>query len=241
MAFLCLMPVIVMEMLSDPDMSGTIFHTTNMAVTIIVNLICVFGAFLEMKIHKFCFKDISPVNQNGKVFIFAAVFAVGYAFAFQFITSLFWSSSALRLANEVTSGSEVLTFFAYLSASFVLEVFFMGIMVKTFEKRFSIWFGVVSVTVFSVLTMLIEDDDYKYFGILLLAAVIFLRYKFGDLKLCVLVHAIATVLFVAVSLLRLDGSIMIITGIIGALIAAAAMFFMLKFSSDTQPAQSESE
>lgn len=228
--------VVAGEMMSSSELSGTISHKSNMAITVAVNLICLIAALWEMKIHRFGFKDISPVVQNKKVYIFAAFFAFGASLVFKFVSSLFMREGVTGLEGEITSGTEFLTFIAYLTAPFMDELFFRGMLVKTFEKRFPVWFGAAAVTVFSVFSVLLETDYYKCFGIMLVLTVIFIRYKFGDLRLCLLVHIILTAMFVTISLIKTAsyGEFINIGIVVGAVIAATAMFFMLKYASKTE-------
>lgn len=64
----------------------------------------------------------------------------------------------------------------------------------------------------------------------------FIQYKFGDLKLCVLVDLIMTAMFVAVSLINSEHyeQVIAIGAAVDVVVAAAAMFFMIKFASKTE-------
>ena len=226
------------EMMSSSSIPDTISTESVFAVGIVTNLICFFAAFAEMKIHRFSFRDISPVRQNGRVYITSVFFAVGAFFVFKLAESLVMKIAGVPVAaipQEMTSSMIVLTYIAYLTDPFLEEFVFRGLMVKTFEKRFPAWVGAAAVTI--TFTLLYVNNSVCYF-LLFGAALMFIRYKFGDLKLCVLVHLIVSVISATISLVKAEyyESIINIGGAVGVVIAAAAIFFMLKFSSGQEPA-----
>ena len=221
------------EMMSSSSIPDTISTESVFAVGIVTNLICFFAAFAEMKIHRFSFRDISPVRQNGRVYITSVFFAVGAFFVFKLAESLVMKIAGVPVAaipQEMTSSMIVLTYIAYLTDPFLEEFVFRGLMVKTFEKRFPAWVSAVVPTI--TFTLMYVNNSVCYF-LLFGAALMFIRYKFGDLKLCVLVHLIVSVMSVTISLVKAEyyESIINIGGAVGVVIAAAAMFFMLKLSS----------
>ncbi len=226
------------EMMSTSSIPDTISTESVFAVGIVTNLICFFAAFAEMKIHRFSFIDISPVRQNGRVYITSVFFAVGAFFVFKLAESLVMKIAGVPVAaipQEMTSSMIVLTYIAYLTDPFLEEFVFRGLMVRTFEKRFPAWVGAAAVTI--TFTLLYVNNSVCYF-LLFGAALMFIRYKFGDLKLCVLVHLIVSVISVTISLVKAEyyESIINIGGAVGVVIAAAAMFFMLKFASRSDSA-----
>ncbi len=225
------------EMMSSSSIPDTISTESVFAVGIVTNLICFFAAFAEMKIHRFSFRDISPVRQNGRVYITSVFFAVGAFFVFKLAESLVMKIAGVPVAaipQEMTSSMIVLTYIAYLTDPFLEEFVFRGLMVKTFEKRFPAWVGAAAVTI--TFTLLYVNNSVCYF-LLFGAALMFIRYKFGDLKLCVLVHLIVSVISATISLVKAEyyESIINIGGAVGAVIAAASMFLMLKFASGQEP------
>lgn len=69
----------------------------------------------------------------------------------------------------------------------------------------------------------------------------FIQYKFGDLKLCILVDLIMTAMFVALNLVKEEyyERIINIGSAAGVFAAAAAMFFMIRSASRTDNSVSE--
>ncbi len=196
-------------------------------------VVCLIVAIGEMKIHRFSFKDISPVKQNGKVYIMAVIFGLGAFFVFKFLNSL-----SLQIAGitETRSGQEmvgvylIITLLTNLIEPFMEELVFRGLMVKTFEKRFPVWFSAAAIT---LSFLLLHSENFKCFLLLFGAALIFVRYKFGDLRLCILIH-LAVNLASSVMLFVSDeyySTAINIGAAVGIVFAAARMFFMLRFAS----------
>lgn len=231
--FLGLLIAYAVEMMSSSAFPETFSDKSVFVIGIAANLICFFAAIAEMKIHRFSFRDISPVRQNGRVYIMAVLFAIGAFFAFILADSLVMKIPGMpkaAAAQEMTDSMIVLTFIAYLTDPFVEELIFRGLMVRTFEKRFPAWVGAAAVTVVYILMY----STYSICFVLLFSVMLmFIRYKFGDLKLCFLFHLIVTVMSVAISLVKAEyyEQVINIGGAVGVVIAAAAMFFMLKFAS----------
>lgn len=223
--------VAAVEMMESSAFIETISYESVLVIAIAANLICIFVAFMEMKIHRFGFKDISPVKQNKKVYLFAALFAIGAFFTFEFLTSIFiqiTGTTDASIIHEITDEMIVLTVISYATGSFVEELVFRGLAAKTFEKRFPVWVGAIVTTIaFS----LMYYEFTVCFAFLMGASLIFIRYKFGDLKLCFMVNLIMTLMLIAASLLKSEhyyGQMMTIGSVVGTIIAAGAMFLMLK-------------
>lgn len=236
--FLGLFIAYAAEMMSSSAFPETFSDKSVFVIGIVGNLICIFAAIAEMKIHRFSFRDISPVRQNGRVYITAVLFTIGAVFAFILVDSLVMKIPGMpkaAAAQEMTNSMIVLTLIVYLSDSFVEELVFRGLMVRAFEKRFPAWVGAAAVTI----TYTLMYSNYSICFVLLFGVVLmFIRYKFGDLKLCILVHLIVTVMSVTISLVKAEyyEPVINIGGAVGVVIAAAAMFFMLKFASRSDPA-----
>lgn len=219
------------EMMENPVMPETISQESIVVINILIHLVCIFAALMEMKAHRFGFKDISPVKQNIKVYLFAMLFAIGAFFTFQFITSIFiqiTGAADFSDYNKITGDMIVFVIISYMMGSFSQELVFRGLMVKTFEKRFPVWVGAIVTTIaFS----LMYYEFTVCFAFLMGASLIFIRYKFGDLKLCFMVNLIMTLMLIAASLLKSEhyyGQMMTIGSVVGTIIAAGAMFLMLK-------------
>ena len=226
------------EMMSSSSFPETVSDKSVFVIGITANLICIFAAIAEMKIHRSSFKDVSPVSQNGRVYITAVFFAIGAFFVFMLADLLVMKIAGVPgtdTAQEMTNSMIVLTFIAYLTDSFAEELVFRGLTVRAFEKRFPAWVGAAAVTI----TYTLMYSNYSICFVLPFSVVLmFIRYKFGDLKLCILVHLIVTVMSVTISLVKAEyyERVINIGGAVGVVIAAAAMFFMLKFASRSDPA-----
>lgn len=208
-------------------------------VSIIANLICVPVALVEMRIHRFEFKDISPVKQNKRVYLFSVLFALGAFFVFWFVSSTFMRITGVEnmfAAHRITDESMVLMFLAFMIEPIVEELFFRGMLYKNYEKSFSIRFGAAVTTLMYALYYI--DLSYAF---LTGAALMFIRYKFGDLKLCFFVNMIMTAMYVAVSLMNSEHyeQVIAIGAAVGVVAAAAGMLFMIRSASKAENSVSE--
>ncbi|MGN1304038.1 MAG: hypothetical protein ACI4YB_03290 [Oscillospiraceae bacterium] len=229
------------EMISSSAFHDTITEKSKQIINIAVNLICLFAAFTEMKIHKFSFKDISPVKQNGRVYIFTVLFSIGAFFVFKFAESFFVQITGMEdpmSSKEFTGGLAVLTFIAFLTGAFSEGLVFGGLTVKTFEKHFPVWVGAAA----AIVTLTLGHDEFSICYMLLFSAsLMFIRYKFGDLKLCILVYVIMTFLPVAMTFVNKEHYNIVINigSAFGIVIAAAAMYFMVKFAAKAEQTSDE--
>lgn len=226
-----------LEMISTSGIPQDIPDKSDLVVSLTANAICLLAAFVEMKIYRFSFKDISPVRQNGRVYLLAVIFAVGAFFGIKLLNSLVMKITGVAekgFSYEITSETIVLIFILFLTEPFVEELVFRGLMVKTFEKSFPVG---LAVTVIIAANASNQLGRFVFYSILLYGMLLFIRYTFGDLKLCIVVYTIINLLYVAVNLVNVE--YMSAAGIVGIAASAAAMFFMIKLASKPEEVQEE--
>lgn len=209
---------------------------------IVINLFCFIAAIIEMKTNKLKFSDISPVKQNVKVYFADIILAVGTFFAANFINSLFIRIIGIADSESASDKSEhelVLIFIYCLMLPIIEEIIFRGLAVKTFENKFSVLFTAAAITIFFAAIRL--SMDIMCYAVLLGVMLIFIRYKFGDLKLCMLTHLIINTLsfFKDHVCTAYYDTVKNIGGAIG-IAAAVSLFCMIKFASKTEGANSPS-
>lgn len=229
------------EMKNTMAFPEVISDNSTQILFIVTNLICLLAAFGEIKIHRFKFKDISPVKQNKRVYLFSVLFALGAFFVFWFVSSIYMritGTENMLVVQRFSDERMVLMFFAFVTEPIVEELFFRGMLFKTFEKRFPIWFGAaVSTLIFALMYI-----DYTIcYELLIGVALWFIRYKFGDLKLCIFVNMIMTAMYFAVSLMNSEHyeQVIAIGAAVGAVAAAAGMLFMIRSASKAENSVSE--
>ncbi|MGN0586336.1 MAG: CPBP family intramembrane glutamic endopeptidase [Oscillospiraceae bacterium] len=110
------------------------------------------------------------------------------------------------------------------------EIIFRGLAVKTFENKFSVLFTAAAITICFAAKRLSMDIMCS---VLLGVVLIFIRYKFGDLKLCMLTHLIINTLsfFKYHVCTAYYDTVKNIGGAIGIAAAAVSLFCMIKFAS----------
>ncbi len=235
-ALLGMFTALAIEIAASSSILETISVGSELFITIVVYTICFLAAFAEMKIHRFKFRDISPVRQNGRVYLLAVFFALGLFFVLKLAEMLFvkvTGENVVEAVQETAGFMIVITAIAYLTECFVEEFVFRGLMTKTFEMRFPVWVGAVIITV----TYALWHWDYvKGYSVLFGAVLIFIRYKFEDLKLCFMVHLIVTFMYVAMSMVTWKNyeAMIMIGSIVGIVIVVLSMLFMIKFASKAE-------
>lgn len=207
--------------------------TAMIAVNAVINIACLIAAFVEMKLRGYKFRDISPVKQNYKMYLLAAAFAPAAYFVTRFLNMLFLQITGIPStdATEQLTGSALAnTFTNMLMLPFAEELIFRGLTVKTFENKFPRLFSAAVITLFFGLMC---SNESKLYALLLGAVLIFIRYKFGDIKLCLLCHFIINLTYCLTQLA--DKSVYVtlinIGSAVGIIIAAVTMLLMLKFAS----------
>ncbi|MGN0641878.1 MAG: lysostaphin resistance A-like protein [Huintestinicola sp.] len=200
---------------------------------IITNAACAAAALVEMKIQRYTFRDLSPVKQNWKMYLLTVAFAPGIYFVMRFINFLFLQITGI----PTTYGTEQMTamdladsFTFTLTYPFAEELIFRGLTYKNFEGKFPAFF---SAAVITISFMLFRSNVNMLYGLLLGAVLYFFRYKFGDLKLCILLHFTMNLTYCLTLLVNISVFYTMIKAgcAVGIVIAAATMFFMLKFAS----------
>lgn len=222
----------------DPnDLTESILSSQSvLIISVVANIACIAAALIEFKVRKLKFKDISPVNQNKKVYIFAFVFTIGAFFVLQTANAAFLGIMGVTEADstqEMLASSTLFTFIIALTAPFSEELVFRGLMVKTFGTYFSTPFSVIAIT---AAFMVLHSSNMKCYALLFGLVLMFLRYKFGDWKLCLVFHFTANLMSCLLTLLGDDTAdrVMSVGTVVGLVIAAAAVYFMIKFANKPQ-------
>lgn len=210
---------------------------------IIITLFCFIAVIIEIKTNKLKFSDISPVKQNIKVYFAVIILAVGTFFTAKFINSLFIHIAGISTSESASDESEyklVLMFINSLILPITEELVFRGLTVKKFENKFPALFTAAVTTIFFAAIRL--SMNIMCYAVLLSVMLIFIRYKFGDLKLCILTHIIVSILFLFSNYIfaAYYDSVKNIGGVIGIAATAAALFCMIKFASKPEGANSPS-
>lgn len=199
-------------------------------ISVIVNAVCFIGGIAEMKISKINFSAFRPIKQNGKTALLTFVFTIGMFFVLQEINSLFLQLVNISEADpfqDLLSGSLVLTFLISLSAPFVEELVFRGLMVHEFNKRFPAWFSISAIT---IVFMLMHSTNMKCYALLFGLTLMLIRYKFGDTLLCFIFHFTANLLscLLIVFSENITDTVFYITVGSGFVVAVLAFIGMLK-------------
>ena len=87
------------------------------------------------------------------------------------------------------------------------------------------------------MNVLQKAGRFVFYSILLDGVLLFIRYTFGDLKLCIVVYTIINLLYVAVNFVSVEYTS--IAGIVGIVASTVTMFFMLKLATKPEEAQEE--
>lgn len=207
---------------------------TMIIVKAVLNLSCLAAALVEMKIQGYKFRDISPVKQNWKMYLLTVVFAPAVFFVLRFVNSIFLQITGIPSSEGTEQMSEVAlatAFVEMLIYPFAEELIFRGLTFKNFEKNnFPVLF---SAAVTTIAFALFRDKRIMLYALLLGAVLIFIRCKFGDIKLCILLHLTANLTYCLTRLADISiYSTMMKTGCaVGVIIAAVTMFLMLKSAS----------
>lgn len=214
--------------------TGSLLSDTAMiAVNAAINIASVIAVFVEMKLRGYKVRDISPVKQNHKMYLLAAAFALAAYFVMRFLNLMFLQITGIpstEVTEQLTGAALANTVTNMLMLPFVDELIYRGLTVKTFENKFPVWFSAAAITlIYGVLC----SNENRLYTLLLGSVLIFIRYKFGDIKLCLLCHFIINLTYcltrfadksVYVTLINIGSAV-------GIVIAAVTMFLMLKFAS----------
>lgn len=233
---------LVVEMISFSQIPESVTDLSFRLVSLSTYVIILPVLLFEMKLQRLDLKAISPQKQNGRVYIMTFFFAVGAFFAFSLLNSLLLRITGVtadEASEQMSYSLFVIRLLIVLTSGLGEELLYRGIMVKTFERYFSPVFSAVVITL--PFTLLHSENRILYL-LLLGVSLMFIRYKFGDLRLCLMVNLTAGILVFMTELIdsSLYGTVMTVGGVIGIFISAAAMFFMLKFASAATPASEKS-
>ena len=204
-----------------------------MMTSIVAQIAAFVGGILTMLISKTKMSDMSPVQQNGKVYGITVLFTIGAFFVLQLINSLSLSLMGVTEADstqELLSQSTAFMFFTALFAPFVEELIFRGLLVTFFKKRgFSNWFTIVAVT--AVFALIHSQNMMIYafvFGLVLMG----IRFVTGDWKLCVVFHFVGNLMSCLFTLLvpteEAASTVLIVGSIVGGIIAVITAIFGTK-------------
>lgn len=225
----------------DPNsiLSGEALCWISLAATVLAFV----AAVIEMKLSKVKLDDFRPVKQNGKVYGLMVLFTAGAFFVLQVANALFLNLIGVTEADstqEMLSTSGFFMAAIALSAPFVEELVFRGLMVKGFEKYFPKWFTVVGVT---FLFFIMHSANMKCYALLFGLVLMLILYKTGDWLLCLMFHFIGNGMSCLVTLLPEENAemIMYIGAGVGLVVAVVAFMLIMKVKNQPAPAIAEGE
>ncbi len=217
--------------------AGEVFDITSadslMIIAIVSQIVAFIGGILTMLISRTKMSDMSPVQQNGKVYGLTVLFTIGSFFVLQLINSLLLSLMGITETDstqDLLAQSVPFMFFTALFAPFVEELIFRGLLVTFFKKRgFSNWFTIVAVT----LTFgLIHSQNMMIYALCFGLVLMGIRFVTGDWKLCVVFHFIGNLMSCLFSVLVPDEeagmTVLIVGSIVGGIIAVITAFIGTK-------------
>lgn len=224
-----------------PDFtSASILMTTS-----IVSQVAAFiGGVITMLASKTKMRDMSPVQQDKKVYGITIIFTMGAFFVLQLINSLMLSVfgiTEMDSTQALLSESVPFMFFTALFAPFVEELIFRGLLVTFFKKRgFSDWFTITAIT---ITFALIHSQNMMVYALVFGLVLMGIRYVTGDWKLCVVFHFVGNLMSCLLSVLapseEAASSVIIIGSIVGGIIAIITAIFGVKSARANINSESE--
>lgn len=224
-----------------PDLtSASILMTTS-----IVSQVAAFiGGVITMLASKTKMRDMSPVQQDKKVYGITIIFTMGAFFVLQLINSLMLSVfgiTEMDSTQALLSESVPFMFFTALFAPFVEELIFRGLLVTFFKKRgFSDWFTITAIT---ITFALIHSQNMMVYALVFGLVLMGIRYVTGDWKLCVVFHFVGNLMSCLLSVLapseEAASSVIIIGSIVGGIIAIITAIFGVKSARANINSESE--
>lgn len=213
-----------------PDATGA---ETLMLISVVSQVAAFIGGIITMLASKTKMRDMSPVQQDKKVYGITIIFTIGAFFVLQLINSLTLMILGVTEADptqELLSQSTVFMFFTALFAPFVEELIFRGLLVTFFKKRgFSNWFTIVAVT---IVFALIHSQNMMMYALVFGLVLMGIRFVTGDWKLCVVFHFVGNLMSCLLSTFapseEFSQKIIIIGSIVGGIIAVIAAIFGTK-------------
>lgn len=166
-----------------------------MTVSVASQIVAFIAGIITMLAAKVKMSEMSPKQQNKKVYGLTIIFTIGSFFVLQLINSLTLSIlgvTEVDSTQELLSQSRFFMFFTALFAPFAEELIFRGLLVTFFKRRgFSNWFTITAITL--TFALLHSQNMMVYalvFGLVLMAV----RFITGDWKLCILFHFIGNLM-----------------------------------------------
>lgn len=217
--------------------TGEVPDATNaealMLISVVSQVAAFIGGIITMLASKTKMRDMSPVQQDKKVYGITIIFTIGAFFVLQLINSLTLMILGVTEADptqELLSQSTVFMFFTALFAPFVEELIFRGLLVTFFKKRgFSNWFTIVAVT---IVFALIHSQNMMMYALVFGLVLMGIRFVTGDWKLCVVFHFVGNLMSCLLSTFapseEFAQKIIIIGSIVGGIIAVIAAIFGTK-------------
>lgn len=212
-------------------------------ISIAATVLAFVVAVIEMKISKVKLDDFRPVKQNGKVYVLTVLFTAGAFFVLQVANALFLNIIGVTEADSTQEMLSESTFFLVaiaLSAPFLEELVFRGLMAHEFDKYFPKWFTVVGVT---FLFFIMHSANMKLYALLFGLVLMLIRYKTGDWLLCLMFHFIGNGMSCLVTLIPEESAdtIMYTCAGIGLVVAVVSFILMMKVKNKPAPALPEGE
>lgn len=213
-----------------PDATGA---EALMLISVVSQVAAFIGGIITMLASKTKMRDMSPVQQDKKVYGITIIFTIGAFFVLQLINSLTLMILGVTEADstqELLSQSAVFMFFTALFAPFVEELIFRGLLVTFFKKRgFSNWFTIAAIT---ITFALIHSQNMMMYALVFGLVLMGIRFVTGDWKLCVVFHFVGNLMSCLLTTFapsdELAQKIVIIGSIVGGIIAVIAAIFGTK-------------
>lgn len=204
-----------------------------MIMTAVAQVMSFVAAVITMLASKTKMRDMSPVQQDKKVYGITIIFTMGAFFVLQLINSLMLSVfgvTEMDSTQAMLSQSVPFLFFTALFAPFVEELVFRGLLVTFFKKRgFSDWFTIAAIT---IAFALIHSQNMMVYALVFGLVLMGIRYVTGDWKLCVVFHFVGNLMSCLLSVLapseEAASTVVIIGSIVGGIIAIIAAIFGVK-------------
>lgn len=213
-----------------PDATGA---ESLMLISVVSQVAAFIGGIITMLASKTKMRDMSPVQQDKKVYGITIIFTIGAFFVLQLINSLTLMILGVTEADptqELLSQSTAFLFFTALFAPFVEELIFRGLLVTFFKKRgFSNWFTIAAVT---ITFALIHSQNMMMYALVFGLVLMGIRFVTGDWKLCVVFHFVGNLMSCLLTTFapsdEFAQKIVIIGSIVGGIIAVIAAIFGTK-------------
>lgn len=204
-----------------------------MTTSVAAQIVAFIAGIITMLIAKVKISEMSPVQQNKKVYGLTVIFTMGAFFILQLINSL---TLALLGVTEADSTQQLLSkslpfmFFTALFAPFVEELIFRGLLVTFFKRKgFSDWFTIAAIT---ITFALIHSQNMMVYALVFGLVLMAIRFITGDWKLCVIFHFIGNLMSCILSTFAVSDEqatqIVMIGSVIGLIIAIITAILGIK-------------